>query len=341
MKLLKESIVYYSPPFIEFLKWSINNNISKMLLDIHGKNIEDDITFIDLSKELDMVSFDRIDNVIKHLKDEYSKYDINVEDKLKEYNPDFVDRTYKSTLYNGDGVWNSKSRNTIKIGRLVRKLLSKNNLKDTDIEIFVDLYKTYNNNETYRIELKGGTEIYQYYKSESIFIRDYTKANNKLSQSCMINKPYKYFQIYMNNPEVCNQLVVLNSNNKLIARCLIWKINEKINGSSLYVDQIYNSDPKSLSMIKDYIKNNNILSYNKNGIVLPNGGIIHKKMSVSLKESKFTIYPYMDTFKRLDGNTLYNDVNIEKHGIILDSMDGHHRICRPKLTNKIKKFFEF
>jgi hypothetical protein len=30
MKLLKESIVYYSPPFIEFLKWSINNNISKI-----------------------------------------------------------------------------------------------------------------------------------------------------------------------------------------------------------------------------------------------------------------------------------------------------------------------
>jgi hypothetical protein len=64
-------------------------------------------------------------------------------------------------------------------------------------------------------------------------------------------------------------------------------------------------------------------------------------MSVSLKESKFTTYPYMDTFKRLDGNKLYNDENIEKHGIILDSMDGDYRICRPKLTNKIKKFFEF
>ena len=101
MKLLKESIVYYSPPFIEFLKWT-NNNISKMLLDIHGKDIEDDITFIDLSKELDMVSFDKTSNVIKHLKDEYRKHDINIEDKLKSFNPDFVDRTYKSTLYNGD-----------------------------------------------------------------------------------------------------------------------------------------------------------------------------------------------------------------------------------------------
>lgn len=344
---LNESIIYYSPPFEEFLKWArnkiqidssnYNRNIANELLSSAGINIKDDMSFINLSDELDKVSFDKMNNIKKSMKIKYDKYGINIDDIDNKYSKSLVDSIYRNDSDSETGPWYTNSRNKVKIGRIINKILTKN-VDNTEIEKFVDLYKIYNNKNKYTLSIVKGDDIYKYYER-----KNYTEYNygGELSGSCMIDKSKDFFKIYTENEDVCNMLIALNGDNKLVGRALIWKLNKRVNGYSLYLDRPYTIDKKVLDMFNNYAIKNDLLSYNKVGIKTPDNKVLKTKLVVKLKEYKFDDYPYMDTFRRLDNEYLYNDSNTYEHGIILDSTNGSYTKCTPRILRKIKRFFEF
>lgn len=131
-----ESLLYYSPRFREVMK-KIDHPISKEILNHEGENILPDITFIDIDDD-GLISFSTMNNTIKKIKDFFDGDNLDIDTEfLKSDNDDIFNRNMQGK---GPNVYTT-SRNEIKIGKLVKKI-SGNNYKDSDIEKFVNLFKS-------------------------------------------------------------------------------------------------------------------------------------------------------------------------------------------------------
>jgi len=135
--LLNESVLYFSPRLRDKLIF-INNDISKKLIELEGKDISSDVTFVDISDEENdiLFSFMPMNKAITKIKNIYpdasdgdlqNKPDIEINDLI--YNRDLSRDRKKVGIYNPD-------RNKIKIGKFIKKVL--NTLSDKEVESFVN-----------------------------------------------------------------------------------------------------------------------------------------------------------------------------------------------------------
>ena len=162
-----------------------------------------------------------------------------------------------------------------------------------------------------------------------------------------------YLELYMSNPEVC-QLVILKEMGKIIGRALLWKLDSvnTFDGKKLniryHMDRIYTSDDYLIYKFQKYAEKNG-WSYktennfsNKNRITF-NNDIYKVRMTVKVNPGKYKIYPYMDTFTRLDirSGTLHNDSNEREPGHILNSTSGGSSSEYYPKFPLIKKFKDF
>jgi len=164
----------------------------------------------------------------------------------------------------------------------------------------------------------------------------------------------EFLPLYTKNPEVC-QLVILKEMGKIIGRALLWKLdtvtseNKKLN-IRYHMDRIYTTDDYLIYKFQKYAEKNG-WSYktennfsNKNRITF-NNDIYKVRMTVKVNPGDYKVYPYMDTFTRLDiiSGTLYNDSNDNEQGHILSSTrGGSSSQYYPKfpLIKKFKDFFK-
>ena len=166
----------------------------------------------------------------------------------------------------------------LKIGRYLTKintylnLLSPKNIEDLAIK-----YKT-RCEENIEFEFLSGENIKEGYKTENYD----TFNNSSLWGSCMNNKT-TYLKIYTKNPNVV-RLAIIKKNNKIQARCFVWKINDKF-----YYDKIYFYKEHQSSIMRQNLESESILP-------------IHKLTYASIKLDfcDFNKYPYLDTFYLLD-----------------------------------------
>lgn len=182
-----------------------------------------------------------------------------------------------------------KPKNFAKIGRLTNQILSNNGVKisDRDLEDFINRYKSIWNRKysvMEEISLVSGEDIRYWYDQEN-----YRSGGGQLNNSCMRSKGCQpFFDIYVNNPDVCQLLILIDGDRKLLGRALVWKIEG--GEYKYYLDRIYTRFDSDVERIEDWFENysGGYSGYNQSGFY------------VQLKKAKFDKYPYMDTFYYLD-----------------------------------------
>lgn len=240
---------------------------------------------------------------------------------------------------NEEGRWSREGRQEVKIGRIVRKIISEQtwerfNLQEKDIETFSNRVASYvmcngdgenDDSNTISLHVCNGEFISDYY-CYSYNNEWSSMAGGNLLGSCMNGKDEDYFQLYSCNPDVINMVVALDSQRKLAGRALLWKTTDY----GWCMDTIYASESIRPMFIDFAIKNN--MRYKgsqschhctfdyKDGVQIATPW---PKYTVKLQESDFCEYPYLDTMYCL---TQDNDelTNFEPDGLFyrLRNTDG-------------------
>jgi hypothetical protein len=216
---IDESRVYFLNDLTRKLQELLfdGNEWAGKLIQAQGTDIDSDTTFLNLdgenfsfSKEADVRRLSR-PGTAQGLFD----------DPIDEIQPPRVFHYFNDLQQNNIG--NLSNRGSVKMGRVIKKLLPQ--ISDKELEKLVNQLKS----ETtgYEIKLVKGDEIIQYYKRESC--DENSLQYGTLNSSCMMDKVDEkpnIFDIYTKNPETCQLAVMLNSGGKLVARALVWKIDE-------------------------------------------------------------------------------------------------------------------
>jgi hypothetical protein len=203
----------------------------------------------------------------------------------------------------GDGV----GRQTIKIGRFVKKFLSENafdefNIKDSDIEKFVNFYKSYFNYDPTKLKIVEGDEIKKYYLEENYFEPSGLKYGS-LWNSCMRQKERnKFMNLYALND--VKMLVLFSDDEKVRARALLWEGVKEFKTDNVYkfMDRIYSVYDHDIDVFKKWAKENGYLSkWEQNAktelYVDVDNNPERKHLYILLENHNLSWYPYLDTFK--------------------------------------------
>lgn len=209
-----------------------------------------------------------------------------------------------------EGVPNlfTTSRQTIRVGRGIRGLLSSGKLTFTDAEIeqFVNKYKSEieKMNDVFRnFELVTGDKIAYWYDYRNY---QFGQSRGPLSNSCMSAVPTRYFKIYTSNPEVCSLLILkTDEGDKIKGRALIWKLSSP---DITFMDRIYCHEDSNMELFRQYsmkqgwfYKSYNGSSHDDLELIDPEGEEVYKgNLEVKVKKGDYGSYPYLDTLQYLD-----------------------------------------
>ena len=223
-----------------------------------------------------------------------------------------VDKDSNEYLYYLPSSKNGKANNPfknefrtkIKIGRLALKLISKNSLftiKETDIESFVNLFKSFFNNND-KFEIVSGDDINKWYlESNHLCIGDI----GSLGKSCMKHEQRNQFMNFYSNNINCSLLILLSEDNKLKGRSLLWKSKDESNNEVLIMDRIYCHFDQDYNKFYKWAEDNKY--YRKRSqdaktqqLFYYNGQNIDLRLYVKYEISSKNKYPFLDTFCFID-----------------------------------------
>jgi hypothetical protein len=281
----KVTRIYYSVRLRELLykieRTSSDPDVSRSASAIrHSENSNQmslDITLIDLTERNDMLSFIQVNRIKR-------KYDDPNVKPSKESFDSFEDWLAFIGQSNPDNTLWTDQRGEIGIGKFTRKLFKDNgyNLNDQVLEKFVNFYKAtfdFDNDLDSKIQLVSGEDIRKWYLESN-----YSSDKGQLANSCMrYAKCQSYLDIYVNNPGVCNLLIMYSdaSKTKISGRALVWKTMQ----DKIIMDRIYTTNDFDIELFKKYAKSKGWES------------VDWKKYTIKLqKGGEYKNYPYMDNF---------------------------------------------
>ena len=171
-------------------------------------------------------------------------------------------------------------------------------INDSDVEKFVNdmmaFLKMNMSPEGAVIEEVKGEDIRKWYDS-----KNYQSKSGQLGGSCMsYNYCQSYLDIYVENPEKISLLILKNSEDKLVGRALLWKLD---NGKR-FVDRIYTHTEYDVKIFEKWAIDNKCMyrSSGNNGKITYysiNGKKLVKtpELTTELENVEFENYPYVDT----------------------------------------------
>jgi len=235
-------------------------------------------------------------------------------------------------------TWNADKRTMCKPGKIIRRILKENFLKEVnvtnkDIEDFANIYRA--NFYTSDIKEVKGEDIRKFYYEDN-----YHKGTDKgtykgtLWESCMRHSSCygdNYMQIYSYNPDKCTMLCVFDSENKVMARALLWH-NVYVSGDETkyytIMDRIYFYHEYMVEIFKKYAKKKGYLhkytqGHSCDSFVSPDGTSMSKSFIIQLKKKEYCYYPYMDTFYHYDADKGVLSNQYYGSSIELREVDGH------------------
>lgn len=206
-------------------------------------------------------------------------------------------------------IW-SQTRSPIRIGRFVTAVLAGADIKVTDKEKedFVNQYKSafdIMNDAFLKFDVVKGKDIAFWYDMEN-----YESTESTLGNSCMAEVDKSYFKIYTKNENVCSLVILYGDDGKvedgkfkgkkIKGRALLWKTDQ----GDTFMDRIYTNRDSDVDLFKQYAERNGWWckkSQNSEHNFTAQRGTESKNptYTVTLEESDFKHYPYVDTLTYL------------------------------------------
>ena len=209
--------------------------------------------------------------------------------------------------FDDSGIW-KKSRNPIRIGRLVRPLLRTAGITVTDREVeeFTNMWKaTYDfaADVLKQFDVVKGINIAKWYDNEK-----YVDGGGTLNNSCMAEVDSDYFEIYTSNKQV--SLVILYDDNgqvqdgkytstKIKGRAILW--DAELNGTKeMFMDRIYTTFDSDTDLFKQYAQKNGWF-YKDSQSMTPRENVTNgtstsrPEIVVKVDNADCDYYPYCDT----------------------------------------------
>ena len=200
--------------------------------------------------------------------------------------------------------WTTSRRFIAKPGAFVLKIFK--DIPNREVEIFSNIFRLQSEQNQIEFKVVSGTQIKKWYHYDN-----YQSQNSSLGNSCMKHDSCQdYLSLYTENPSICKMLILVDTNDRLIGRALLWQVD----GHQI-MDRIYTvNDDKYQHQFKEWAdkngywykseqKWNNCLWFESNG-------------QVQVKKIDFILpnfregenFPYMDTFKfgNIKTGRLYN-----------------------------------
>ena len=240
------------------------------------------------------------------------------------HSSDMVSFLSMKKIMNNPGLgdpFNNKFRTSTKVGKLVHKIISEelinhHGVKDTHIESFVNLYKSWFDKSNYRFEVVNGEDIRKWYS-----VHNYDNPSiGTLWNSCMrYDERLKFLDLYCDNLKMLVMINKTDDGDKLRSRALLWDKSEVIRPKDRYpseikiMDRIYTIFDSDIILMKRWAEENGYITKfeqnSKSHRVFDIKGDPHLiDCKITLKNYKFKTYPYLDTFPYFDINNgyLYN-----------------------------------
>ena len=204
----------------------------------------------------------------------------------------------------GEDVWTTRFRFKAKPGSFIKKLFK--NINPKEVERFSNLYCGENKKPPFTFKVVDGEDIRKYYHYPSYVQSSY----GSLGASCMrYDNCQAFLEIYTKNPDKIKMLVMLDEENRLMGRSLLWEFD----GFKL-MDRIYTVNDEVLPFqFKKWATENGYLYKSEqnwyNSLFFENMEREKQELrfKVNLIKYKHEKYPYLDTFKFWDGKgNLYN-----------------------------------
>ena len=157
-------------------------------------------------------------------------------------------------------------RVNIKFGRFLKKFLSKSafselNITDSEIEKFVNFFKSYFNSSIDNLKVVEGDDILKYYLQDNYFSPNGNMFGT-LWNSCMRQRERnKFMKIYAANPDI-KMLVMLTEDGQVRSRALLWE-NVYEHGSDRrfkFMDRVYSVYDHDVDTFKEWAKQNGYIS---------------------------------------------------------------------------------
>lgn len=280
----------FSKRFLEVLgnpESGIDSPIKDALIELRLSPQE--ISLIDIGSSPDTASFTTAQKISQHLMTD---------------NQDEINRLVRP-LYREDALIYNVNRTEIRIGRLIKKIFA-DRFSDSEIEKFVNQYKSILDQDAFDFEVWRGSDIKRGYSSINYTFT--APSGNSLMGSCM-NDLLDQVDFYMGCP--VSLLVLLNDSGQIFGRALLWEFEPK----KYFLDRVYVAFERDYFKFINWAKKNNCWwkSQNKSGaeITYTNGKInewfpINMKMSFDFEEYKEWKVPYLDTFCYVQGNRIMN-----------------------------------
>jgi len=165
----------------------------------------------------------------------------------------------KIKIAEGD-PYKSRLRQPSKIGKFLKMLNP--DMTDKNLEDSVNAYKAnYDiviNKSIDKLKIVSGEDIRFWYNE-----KNYVKGGGSLNSSCMrgANKAPE-MQMFVDNPDVIQMLILLNDDNKLLGRALLWRLVEP--AGKTYMDYIYTRYTSDDELFKSYgVQNNFIMAHGR------------------------------------------------------------------------------
>jgi hypothetical protein len=205
---------------------------------------------------------------------------------------------YKKELVN---PYKASFRQTIKVGKFLKKLNPE--LTDAKLEKFINSYKAswhkYIKLAMDRLKIITGEDIREWYYQKNYGFND-SGQQGTLGNSCMrYARAQRRFDIYCENPDKIAMAIYLNELGELMARALIWKLDNNV----IFMDRIYHVDYASEEILHNYALEKKMKTY-KDGYQNKNIMEIKLDKNYGRRENN----PYMDTMRYFNFKT-YNLVN--------------------------------
>jgi len=266
--------IYYSNEFRDILNIISlsnrdDNRVANFLIHMENSNQAlDSSTLIDITDKNDLISFIQVNRIKRKIPEAGETLGWTITDKSK------------------DSEFWKEGRTEVSIGRWLRRVVKdvhKSSISDSDVEKFVNQYKSaYDGRTNPGFELISGEDIKKWYHESN-----YENNRGQLGNSCMrYNKCQDYLDIYVKNPEVCNLLILKSTVNpeKIRGRALVWKLKD----GSFYQDRVYTNYDSDNLLFSKWTE--------ENGIKYKYTDSMSRALEVELGDFQYQKYPYMDTF---------------------------------------------